>query len=174
VVFEPIHGRFRGAISFEGEDGYTSVRAHRARGWVAKGKRQCLERLRGKRPVLTDLVARSGSVRFEALSFDDLGLPPFFFAIERERRAIVQIIRVALAEGTADSFTFDPDLTSAHVEPGRSPFDGSADFDAPDQWTGPLSVSFPGDPDVALAGPRFQVRLRSISFRSRGTLPRAP
>jgi hypothetical protein len=161
IAFSPIDGRFRGTIRCDGEDGYTKVRSRKARGWVAKGTEQCLRSAKDARTIGTYLFATSGSVLFQALSLDGVETP-FFAALERERREIVRILRFAGAEGRADDFTFNAGLTSAHIEPPNHPFAGFADFAAPNEWTGPLSVSFPGAPDVSLTGSRFRVRLRAF------------
>jgi len=78
---------------------------------------------------------------------------------EKEKVGQVKIERFGFGNGPKTSFRFDSALTSAHVEPPDPPFSRDADFASPNQWTGSLSVSFPGDPDVPLAGPTFSAQL---------------
>ena len=153
------HGRFTGRIRFRGEDGYVRIRASRARGFISPATQGCSE---GDPFHGVALDARSGSVSFEADHFrGDPGA--LFLARARERVDNVRIQRYAIG-GTpdADAFTYDHGLTTAHVAPPPDrdePFSGSADLIASGEWSGSLSVSFPGAPDIALAGAGFAARL---------------
>ena len=151
-------GEFRGAVRFHGEGGYTSARTHRVRGQVSRYTPvRCSGRDHG-----VALEARSGSTRFAAFQDDDFGVT-FLSARTRERSGRVAIVREAgrLIRADAGEFTFDPELTEAHVAPGGAQFTGTADYASPDSWTGPLAVSFPGgDAGVPLTGSAFDVTLQ--------------
>jgi hypothetical protein len=150
---------FRGRIRFRGESDYARIHASRARGFVGKGEISCSSG--GNGPRGTILTARAGQLVFHAATYRrDPG--PFAYASEHRRQGRVSILRVAGSDDPSSVFNFDSQLTSAHVRPVGPPFTGSADFAAPDQWAGDLSVSFPGEPDVPLTGPGFTARLRHI------------
>lgn len=87
-----------------------------------------------------------------------------FFADSSEAVAGVLVGRIAFVEGPATAFAFDPGLNSAALAP-PFPFAGSATFqridDFSSRWEGPLTVSFPGDPDVPLTGRDFAWSLTS-------------
>jgi hypothetical protein len=149
-----VHGRIR----FRGEDGFARIHANAARGFVGEGDVTCSG---GRSIPGTVLTAKSGSLRFDAATYSrDPG--PYLYASEHQTVGRVHIWRAAGSFDAGDVFTFDSALTSAHVDPVGAPFAGSADFAAPDQWTGDLSVSFPGAPDVPLTGPDFTARLRHV------------
>jgi hypothetical protein len=149
-------GMFGGRIHFRGEHGYTWVRAQRAPGSVGW---RSPERCRGTSHG-TVLSARSGPTRFAAVRDQEFADFAFFDALRNERRRSVLISRLALAIGEQSEFSFGSGLTMAHVAPSQAPFSGSADFLAPDDWTGSLEVSFAGKEKVPLAGPDFTARLK--------------
>jgi hypothetical protein len=149
-------GTYRGTIRFRGEHGYTSVRARKARGGVGFRDTQCFK---DQKDHGTELIARAGSTGFVAVH-DDKFLFTALLARARERRRHVLINRLASRLVDPSAFTFDAGLNSAHVAP-TGPFSGSADFAAPSQWTGTLSVSFPGEPNVSLTGPEFTAMLKA-------------
>lgn len=155
VSFDGSDGRFKGRIRFFGEDGYTRIRTRRARGFISAGTESCskVKRVHG-----VALDAKSDSVTFEA---DHLRKQrgAAFLAREREQAGPVTIRRLALGGGRGNSFTYDPGLNSAHVKPIADAFSGSADLASSGAWAGSLAVSFPGAPDVPLAGPGFEARL---------------
>ncbi|MGH2966131.1 MAG: hypothetical protein ACRDMH_12245 [Solirubrobacterales bacterium] len=153
-------GRFKGTIRFRGEAGYTTIRAHRDKGSVGAGKRSCSsgggDDLHG-----TELHARSGSLRFAAVSYRRAPAP-FFIATQTESVGPVRVQRYGIEPGRRSDFSFDSGLTSAHVEPPTAPFSGSADFTAPNGWAGSLSVSFPGVPHVPLTAAGFRATLKGF------------
>jgi hypothetical protein len=111
------------------------------------------------------LVARSATARLLALSDTKYGVTAFI-AGERRKRGRVLINRSASRVAPNGSeFTFDDGLASAHVEPLGALFSGSADFTDPSQWTGSLTASFPGAPDVPMAGPNFTASLKSVLLK---------
>lgn len=152
-------GSFHGTISFRGEDGYTGVHVRNARGFLWTGTESC-STVTVHREHGTVLDARSSGVDFAAAALDDLP-KPWYVASEDLKRDGVRIFRSAGYLASASGFTFDQSLSSAHVAPPKPPFSGSADFASPDQWTGPLSVDFLGEKNVPLAGPGFDVSLKS-------------
>jgi hypothetical protein len=151
-------GGFTGTIHFRGEHGYTEVQARRAKGrFIFPAPFHCHGGAGGGNHY-TALDARSGATDFAAFTSKPSG-KTFFFANSLEQRRRVFIFRSAYAKAGSSAFSFNPGLTSAHVEP-PAPFVGTADFAAPHAWTGTLSVSFPGQPDVPFAGPEFKARLK--------------
>jgi diadenosine tetraphosphatase ApaH/serine/threonine PP2A family protein phosphatase len=157
-------GRFAGTIRFHGEHGYTSVDANRARGRVElRRKTRCHFGGDGgggggnHRQVKLTAGDRSTDV----VAIDDpRGPGPTLIAATSEVENRVSVFRVLFDFfAPASSFTYDAALTTAQLDP-PAPFSGTADFAAPRTWTGTLAVSFPGDPDVPLAGPGFKARLK--------------
>jgi hypothetical protein len=156
-------GIFKGRIHFRGEQGYTQVDSRRSKG-----------RVFFPHPVHcdggggggggggdhgTELLAQKGSTLFDVDK--PKGIPiVFFLALTDAQKRQVLIDRFAFRFADKSEFTFDQGLTTAHVEPGGSAFSGAADFTAPHDWLGPLTRSFPGAPDLPLAGPDFTARLR--------------
>ena len=159
VGFEEQPGTYQGTISFQGEDGYTQLETRSAKGFIGVGKVSC-SRGNTRREHGTVLGAKSGSLEFEAANLDDLPRP-WYVASEKTLQGDVHVFRSAGYQASADAFTFEPGLSSAHVAPPRAPFSGSADFASPNLWTGSLSVDFPGAPDVPLTGPGFKVTLKA-------------
>jgi len=147
---------FRGRIRFEAENGYTGIRANRATGPYYEGKADCSA---GRRAHGTFLSAESGSVDFYASHFRSDSRHSYLYASQEEKTGRVSITRSA-SNYRGAVFDFSPDFMTAHVEPSAGPLSGSADFAAPDQWTGDLTAAFPGEPPVALTGPDFTARLR--------------
>lgn len=84
-------------------------------------------------------------------SLDKQGVP--FSALTIEERGWMQIARLVAVKGSMNSFVVDPSYANAQVAPPR-PFSGTASFAAckDRDWAGSLSVSFPGRPNVSLAG----------------------
>jgi hypothetical protein len=147
---------FRGRIRFEGENGYTAIHADQAKGAYFFGKAGCS---RGHRARGTFLTAKSGPVEFFAGKYKSDPRHSYLYASEEETAGRVSIERSA-GNFRGAVFDFNSDFTTAHVQPSEGPLTGSADFAAPDQWTGDLTASFPGEPPVALTGPEFKARLR--------------
>jgi hypothetical protein len=148
---------FRGRIRFQGENGYTGIRADQAKGAYFLGKAKCSRG--GKRARGTFLTAKSGPVKFVADHFKRDPRHSYLYASEQETAGRVSIGRSA-GNYRGAVFDFNSDFTTAHVEPSEGSLSGSADFAAPDQWTGDLTASFPGEPPVALTGPDFTARLK--------------
>lgn len=177
-------GVFSGTIRFRGEDGYVELEAQRAVGRAATSSRWgCgpntgfLRRGRSSSAiapkeietegpvyaVLGAATASAGRQFFALASHPDERELPFFSAGTIERRQGMRIQRVVAAAGPTRSFVFEDNLRSATVEP-PAPFSGSASFakvlaTGLKTWTGDLSISLPGRPDVPLAGPKFKPAL---------------
>jgi hypothetical protein len=129
-------------------------------------------------PAILSATSSDGAINFLALA-DTAGTPvakrptstgyaplssgpTTFIAADSETRGAMQILRSVISSAPAASFGFDTAFSSATVNP-PDPFSGSATFergaDGSVSWTGSLAVSFPGHPDVALAGPQFEATL---------------
>lgn len=167
-------GVFRGRFSFDGEGGYTSAKASTVRGEVARLPNGfcSFEDLKASRRLpaflrTTTLLARSrtanGSIELEAWSWE-IAPKLLVNASVDEKVGELKIVRQA-SVGVEQRF-----LTVGPGKPPRSgylklpsPFTGSGHFedpaDGPPTWIGSLSVSLPGAPAVALAGPEFAARV---------------
>jgi hypothetical protein len=164
-------GVFRGSFQFAGEGGYLSVQAVDPVGSVLRlPDGFCgFEEDRPARSAIpgldqTVLAARAaserGTVSFEASRWHLDGEISFLASL-RERVGEMRIERTARAGGGKRSFLTSKASRASVRPPG--PFRGSARFRDPAKrpatWTGSLSVSFPGAPDVALAGAGFVAKL---------------
>jgi hypothetical protein len=149
-------GAFKGTVRFRGEHGYTAVRAHRVHGG---GDGSHSFGCRGGIGHRTELSAHTARYGFQAVRLKRYPLT-IFRAAAVERAGRVRIHRTAIALHSGDAgFSFDQRLRSADIGPGR-PFSGSASYNvAGRKWSGDLSVSFPGEPNVALAGTAYRARL---------------
>jgi hypothetical protein len=190
-------GIFRGTIEFRGENGYTSVHAHRAKGQaidsrrLSRRARRCLAKLSSSggpgqlaavflgfgppQPKTTRIIADGkqplGGALFEAKRIGKRRAR--FLALEEGVEGRLAILHLAFAPASPLTFASDPALSFASVSP-PAPFSGSGDLrhnpDGSKSWTGTLSVSFPGAPDVPLTGPGF----KTVLTRSWGRLPTVP
>jgi len=161
-------GVFRGNLRFKGENGYVSIRIHRARGAVVTEAPKC-KRRRGrggfnipfanfsqpKSAVLA--IARHGVDATAFLAVEDRR-STLFFATQEESRGKLAIVRMAVLRRQSKIHTDDA-LTSARLTP-PAPFHGTGRYRAaPDgttAWSGGLSVNFPGKPRSPLTGPEFE------------------
>ncbi len=189
-----IHGSFHGKIEFDGENGYTTVHAHRAKGVLIdlgqlrhcsggiprSGKSsealiKALLGIGGPRAKTTRVLAEwkqpLGGVFFEATQVGRDHTE--FFAIEQHTSGRLAVMHIARANGSAKMLASDPKLSFASVSP-PAPFSGTGDLrhdpDGHKRWSGTLTASFPGAPHVPLTGPEF----RTILARSWGPLPTVP
>lgn len=162
-------GVFVGTISFEGEDGYTTVAATSARGsvgtplppgcrtgWtsaaaVASSSMPIGPAARGA--VLSAVDPRTGS-RFRAAPGP--GGVIFRARVEERKADGLTVVRRAQAGAPASAFRFNRSLTWASVTP-PAPFSGTARFAARAgaPWRGSLRVTFPGL-SVPLTGAGFR------------------
>lgn len=185
-------GVFVGKIDFHGEEEFTEAAASRAKGEVIVSRGDCDTFDRPSRsqpaprarlvPTEVGLFARhlskASSVRFECSEGPGSDLAPigatdpdrrYFKASADEKRGRIFIFRSI--KGTSDdpaTFTFNNALTSATVVP-PPPFIGTATLEREDRaergsWTGDLTASFPGAPNVPLAGPGFTATMNFYRY----------
>jgi hypothetical protein len=178
-------GVFSGSFRFEGENGYVSIDARRAKGAVRDSLQLHCGRRSPRGP--DENVARSSGDGFQsaeptflaagwrhavssasfaatgaglAASGGKDGLLYLSFAEQSEGR--LAKVRFAFASGPSKALSIDDALTRARVSP-PAPFKGTGTYRAaPDgttTWTGPLSVNFPGAGHFPLTGPEFKTEL---------------
>jgi len=171
-------GLFVGTVRFRGEDGYASATAHRIKGKsVTPARLVCFRSLESllreyglggggpekKKPKVTRLFAHwreaVAATFFGASRKRDVAR--FQAAAERTGGRLA-IYRSAYVKGPATAFGASSTLSKANVEP-PAPFSGHGTLERGPQgakiWTGSLAVSFPGEPDVPLTGPQFDIQL---------------
>jgi hypothetical protein len=87
---------------------------------------------------------------------------PVFFAGVLQTGERIATVRLAAAVGSRGDLLAGDSLSTATVTPPR-PFSGEGSFrhfdDGAKLWTGSLAVAFPGEPNVSLTGPQFEVGL---------------
>lgn len=166
-----MHGTFVGRIRFDGEAGYTKVATSRVRGSLSFAPRRFCHfpdgeverpRPRRKERFVTRLMATASRpgryVTFSASRSDREPVLTQFDALMDEERGAMSVLRFVDATADATAFPFAPSLDSATVAP-PAPFEGTAAFtridDFATRWEGPLTVDFPGRPDVPLTGREF-------------------
>jgi hypothetical protein len=168
IVYEP--GVWTGTIELTGEEGFTRAETDRVKaipspflelGCATIG----IGETAGDGVVGAKLVARSATrkraIYLQANKNHERARVHLEASLE-ERRGGLIVSREVAGSFAATSFDFDPSLREANLAPA-APFSGSASFhrDAKpaNQWTGNLSVDFPGRADVSLAGHRFNAAL---------------
>lgn len=176
-------GTFEGRVRFDGEDDYVNVSADRARGQIILPPKRlhCRSRAqaapprrggghaRGKRGHsrghhhYTELYAHSADRFFDALK--EASTFSAFFVGTFEEHGPVSVVRFGYNTGKPSEFRFNRRLTSARIAPKEAPFEHGGDFRAPHRWTGPLSASLPGAPDMRLAGRGFRAALERSGGR---------
>jgi hypothetical protein len=157
------HGAFVGVLRFRGEHGYTRLLRRRVPGTLSR-----------QASLSCDLVPRNGSpnglrvggthfVHGDGIGFQAQRRSPAgsarLDAYDSERRGDVSIERKVEIVGPAGTLSVDG-VTEATVKP-PAPFSGEASFEAfkgkqSGTWLGSLAVSFPGAPNVRLAGKQFE------------------
>jgi hypothetical protein len=170
-------GTFTGTVEFQGEDGYTSVRAASARGSVgtplpsgcmagpaASARARAARAAPGPRPPRRQSAELRAVNRRDGTSFKatttNTGVA--FLAVLRERRGGLLVARRAYAGAPLSAFAFAADFSWAQVRP-PAPFSGAAHFVAgagnrTGTWEGGLTATFPGVV-VPLAGHGFSAEL---------------
>jgi hypothetical protein len=176
-------GRFVGQLRFEGEGGFTRVRARVVKGFVLTRHRATCKRVhrkkrksRAERPAITTLTAstsdreapsyavyKEGSEKGgkDVVSGDEA----IHIASVLERRQGMTIVRSATEFGESATFAVSPlgstPLTATVSPP--TPFSGSAAFEkAPDgstTWSGDLTAELPGRGTVPLTGSNYHAQL---------------
>jgi len=172
------YGVFVGDVRFRGEGGYTSAHIHRAKGKVvshpslgctistvfAHPPRNRGGGAKQKSATLASLEAgfKSGvsATYFEAITTRDR--KTHFAAATARTEGALALYRVVFVKASPLTFAFDNALSFASVTP-PAPFSGTGslqrDADGSKTWTGSLTVSFPGEPDVPLVGTTFTAQL---------------
>jgi hypothetical protein len=170
-------GVFVGEVSFEGEDGYTSVHLRRVKGTIVSPlSLDCIapdlpspqptagQTAPGGRAAKVTQIRASWRLGLRAASFAAIGgsRRATYFAESQESVGSLAVYRFAFALGSPVTFVADDALSLAGVTP-PAPFSGSAAFQrdagGAKSWTGSLAVSFPGAPDTPLTGPQFKTQL---------------
>jgi hypothetical protein len=168
VTYEP--GAWVGTIDFEGEEGFTRGTTGRTKAIVSPfldagcGGTLIGESM-GSREPGARLVARSAankhSIYLQANKNHQDARVYLETSIEERRPGLV-VSREVAGYFPAGSLGFDSPLRTATLAP-PAPFAGHATFHrnakAPNRWTGNLSVDFPGQAGVPLAGERFKATL---------------
>ena len=159
-------GVWTGTVRFEGENNFTTASATRAKGYheVRRGVFKCRG---GKFAGVLLTAGEPGSFAFSASQVQRTGAKPVFEGSQTEPQSGVLISRLATVRGKRSQFTYDQGFTHATVNPPW-PFSGAASFDAPDSWSGDLTVEFPGVGTTPLTGPGDQAALSRTSRQAGG------
>jgi hypothetical protein len=170
-------GVFVGNLRFKGENGYLSVRLHRAKGAVVTPAGRCKFRRRSHPSTsfrelfsiffhpegVLFAIARDGVDSTSLLALEGKRKSYLLASDEETRGKHLAIIRVAslLKQSPLQANTA---LTAARLSP-PAPFHGtgrySAGPDGTNTWSGNLSVNFPGAPRLPLTGPEFETFLEA-------------
>jgi hypothetical protein len=158
------HGAFVGVLRLHGEHGYTHLLRRRVPGTLTRQPGLSCDLVpkkvapKGLR-VSGSRFRREDGVGFQAQRRGPAGAA-HIDAYDSEQRGDLSIQRKVEVEGPAGTLSVDDALTEATVKP-PAPFTGEARFHAfagkqSGTWLGSLAVSFPGAPDVRLAGKAFE------------------
>jgi hypothetical protein len=167
-------GVYVGSVSFRGEAGYASAKVHRIKGReVTPRQLLCFGSIlreqdfsvasKKKKPRVTKLLAgrREATTATYLEATRERGFSRFLAATQHTEGRLA-IYRTAYVRTSSPTFSADAPLSSASLSP-PAPFNGSGSFQRGPHgaklWTGSLSVSFPGEPDVPLTGPQFKTQL---------------
>jgi hypothetical protein len=170
-------GVFRGAIVFNGENGFAKARASRAGGTVLdSAKEVCKRQKEGKggsafhSTFLSAFASRGkGLLSFIAAKLSSDSLPAgdltVYSASLAQFKGAMSVSHTVSMRSASKSFALgEPSAhpTTASVAP-PSPFAGSANFQLESgstaSWTGGLSVDLPGYGPVSLTGSKFSAEL---------------
>jgi hypothetical protein len=163
-------GVFVGNLRFKGENGYVSVRVHRAKGAVVTEAAKCRNRRSFSIPDLSFLFSEPETALL-ALSREGVDSTTFmtlegrrsttFLVSDEDARGKLAIVRLGLVRKPAP-VRVNEALTSATLSP-PPPFHGTGRYRAfPDgttTWSGDLNVNFPGAPHFPLTGPQYETLL---------------
>jgi hypothetical protein len=168
-------GYFRGTMRFRGEGDYVRIEASRAKGTLAlrpewscdygRARASRTHARTGNEEATLGASSRRDAIGFGVFASRGEDRPQtFFFATNQEVRAKekVAISRFTYAVTRSAGFEFDNRRGSAVVDP-PAPFAGSARYlrrpNAPDSWSGSLTVPLLGLGRVHLTGPSFRARM---------------
>jgi len=153
-------GTFVGAVEFNGEGGYTTVKASAAPGSVGTPlPAACAAAARpAGKAVLRAFNPRAGT-RFQAKT--TAGGVAFTASWQERLEGGVFVSRRAYTGGPPGSFAFAADLATARVSP-PAPFSGRARYRATGgpRWSGNLRATFPGR-TIELTGRGFRAGLEA-------------
>jgi hypothetical protein len=171
-------GVFVGHVRFRGERRFVSVHAHRAKGSVRSPLQlDCVGRQIGSTsqarlarpvrgnpgvaPTFLSVGWRHVVDSTELLAFG-AGKATLLLVVDEKSLGTMAELRYALSLAPAKTLVTNETLTTATLKP-PVPFDGTGTYTAaPDgktQWSGSLSVAFPGTPRLPLTGEQFAAEL---------------
>jgi len=172
-------GVFVGNVRFEGEHGFTRVRASRSKGKVVRSYRRVCKgplrpfagKIREEGIFLAAQAKRLGVTRFLVAAEASLSAKGKKFSLtiafggEQKRIGRVAVDKATLVFKELDSIAISPvgkEPLTAKVKLGK-PFEGTASYldegTAPPTLTGGLGIRLPGSGLVPLAGPEFEAEL---------------
>jgi hypothetical protein len=163
------HGLFVGSLRFRGENGYVSIRLHRAKATILRLGKHChvhrhhdfdpsdFEFLFAKPEATMLAFSRDGVDSTAVLAIAAKKLSTFL-AVDEESRGKLAIVRLAIVHRPG-SLNFDEALTSGRLDP-PAPFHGTGRYrafpDGAQTWSGNLNIDFPGAPSFPLTGTSFE------------------
>ncbi|HEU5104429.1 MAG TPA: hypothetical protein VFU11_01180 [Solirubrobacterales bacterium] len=168
-LFLKQRGLFVGSLRFRGEDGYVSVRLHRAKGAIVRVGKRCHVRRRSSLfdPAELEALFAKPEAAMLTLSRDGVDSTALlaiqakkstFITLHEESRGKLAIVRIAIARKPG-KLSFNESLTSGRLT-APHPFHGTGRYrafaDGSNTWSGNLSVNFPGFPRFPLTGPSFE------------------
>lgn len=163
-------GSFEGDIEFHGEGSYADVTATKVEGFVGPlssffctgggpAETWGADTPGAKLRVRTAKL-RNGFLLEVSKNFRKARVP--YFAATEEQIGVVSVERTVEGWAGPGAFTFDPRLRTAMLTL-PAPFIGRAEFNRHAahgrQWSGSLSVNFPGHPHARLTGTRASAKL---------------
>ncbi len=169
-------GRFVGTIALEGEQGYTTVHASRAKGKVTRALKQtCKDEGDGGggpaiRWTILSASSESEGIIFTAFKTESKTIPALdgtafgasIFELRSRRFTIFRSIGANEGPNAFTTFRSGREITSATITPPQ-PFMGSATYQrvkgSLGTWTGSLAGDFPGRGEVSLAGSGFSAQI---------------
>lgn len=165
-------GFWVGTVELNGEEGFTHAEATRVKSIVSPfieivcGDGVGIGEATGRGLPGARLVARSAAKKHTVFLQVNQNRPdgPVYLeaSLEERRRGGLIVSREIERRYAGDAFSFDPQLQSAVLDP-PSPFSGRAAFNRHakprNEWTGSLTLDFPGRANVPMAGGRFKAAL---------------
>jgi hypothetical protein len=164
-------------VHFRGENDYVHVAARKMPGSVAgfsSRARSCLavpvnppaasSSKAGSHRRVTMLLAANfaadGPLATAFAALKEPRAPTYLFGEQLGRVGGVGVYRSSFREGRPADLRVNKRLTKARVRPTPAAFRGRAHFNKKRRrWLGPLHTSYPGAPNVHLAGPGFRADL---------------
>jgi len=163
------HGLFVGRLKFRGEEGYVSIRLHRAKATILRLGKHChvrrhhdfdpsdFEFLFAKPEASILAFSRDGVDSAAVLAIAAKKLSTFL-AVDEESRGNLAVVRLAIVHRPG-TLSFDEALTTGRLDP-PGPFHGIGRYrafpDGTQTWSGNLNIDFPGAPHFPLTGTAFE------------------